>query len=51
MAKLIEPGGVLSDYVDRAVAREGHERAAAIDHREAERLALKPHAGTVSVKV
>ncbi|SAL56221.1 glutathione S-transferase family protein [Caballeronia humi] len=50
MAKLIEPGGALSDYVDRAVARDGHERAAAIDHREAERLSLKPHTGTASVR-
>jgi len=49
MAKLIEPGGVLSEYVDRAVARDGHERAAAIDHREAQRLAL-PHSSDVGVR-
>jgi glutathione S-transferase len=41
MAKLIEPQGVLFDYVERAVAREGYERAAAIDLREAQRLAKK----------
>lgn len=43
VARLIEPQGVLFDYVERAVAREGYERAAAIDHREAERLGLRPH--------
>jgi glutathione S-transferase len=48
MAKLIEPGGALSDYVERAVSREGHERAAAIDRDEAKRVALKPQAGAVS---
>jgi glutathione S-transferase len=32
------------------VARDGHERAAAIDHREAERLSLKPHTGMASVR-
>jgi glutathione S-transferase len=41
MAKLIEPQGVLFDYVERAVAREGYERAMAIDQREAQRLAKK----------
>ncbi len=30
MAKLIEPQDVLFDYVERAVAREGYERAASI---------------------
>lgn len=44
LARLIEPQGVLFDYVERAVARDGYERAAAIDHREAERLGLKAHA-------
>ncbi|SAK41438.1 glutathione S-transferase domain-containing protein [Caballeronia fortuita] len=44
-AKLIEPQGVLFDYVERSLAREGYERASAIDHREAERLALNAHAG------
>jgi glutathione S-transferase len=47
MAKLIEPQGVLFDYVERAVAREGYERAAAIDHREAQRPALKAQTGAV----
>lgn len=47
MAKVIEPQGVLFDYVERSVAREGYERAAAIDHREAERLALKSQTGAV----
>jgi glutathione S-transferase len=47
MAKLIQPEGVLFDYVERAVAREGYERAAAIDHREAERLALRPQMGAI----
>jgi glutathione S-transferase len=46
-AKLIEAGGVLSDYVERAVSREGHERAAAIDRDEAKRMALK-QTGTVA---
>jgi glutathione S-transferase len=36
MARLIEPGGALSDYVARATSREGHERAAEIDRREAQ---------------
>lgn len=44
-AKLIEPQGVLFDYVERSLAREGYERASAIDRREAERLALNAHAG------
>ncbi|WP_244826763.1 MULTISPECIES: glutathione S-transferase family protein [unclassified Caballeronia] len=48
MAKLIAPQGVLFDYVERAVARDSHERAAAIDHREAERLALRPHTGAIT---
>jgi glutathione S-transferase len=47
MAKLIAPEGVLFDYVERAVAREGYERAASIDHREAERLALRPQMGAI----
>jgi glutathione S-transferase len=45
IAKLIEPQGVLFDYVERSLAREGYERASAIDHREAERLALNAHVG------
>lgn len=36
MAKLIEPGGPLSDYVTRATTREGHERAMEIERREAQ---------------
>ncbi|AQG97453.1 glutathione S-transferase [Burkholderia sp. KK1] len=44
-AKLIEPQGVLFDYVERSLAREGYERASAIDRREAERLALNTHVG------
>jgi len=42
IARMIEPQGVLFDYVERAVAREGYERAAEIDHREALRLGLGP---------
>jgi glutathione S-transferase len=38
MAKLIEPGGLLGDYVTRATSRDGHERASAIDRQEAQRL-------------
>ena len=36
MARLIEPGGALSDYVARAISRDGHERAAVIERREAQ---------------
>jgi glutathione S-transferase len=36
---------VLFDYVERSLAREGYERASAIDHREADRLALNTHVG------
>jgi glutathione S-transferase len=45
VAKLIAPQGVLFDYVERSLAREGHERPAAFDRREAGRLALRPHGG------
>jgi glutathione S-transferase len=45
IAKLIEPQGVLFDYVERSLAREGYERASAIDRREAGRLALNAHVG------
>jgi glutathione S-transferase len=45
IAKLLEPEGVLFDYVERSLAREGYERASAIDHREADRLALNTHVG------
>jgi glutathione S-transferase len=38
MAKVLEPGGVLGDYVTRATSRDGHERATAIDRREAQQL-------------
>ncbi|KLU22942.1 glutathione S-transferase [Caballeronia mineralivorans PML1(12)] len=38
MAKLIEPGGVLSDYVARATSREAHERAVSIDKQEAQKV-------------
>ncbi len=41
MAKVIAPEGVLFDYVERSVAREGYERASAIDHQEAVRVAPK----------
>ncbi|MEZ2350646.1 glutathione S-transferase family protein [Caballeronia sp. RCC_10] len=43
LARIIEPQGVLFDYVERAIARDGYERAAKIDRLEAERLGLKPH--------
>jgi glutathione S-transferase len=38
MAKVLEPGGLLGDYVTRATSREGHVRATAIDRREWQRL-------------
>lgn len=45
VAKLIPPEGVLFEYVERSLAREGHERALAIDRREAARLAPAAQAG------
>jgi glutathione S-transferase len=52
MAKLIEPGGVLSDYVARATSREAHERAASIDKQEAQKVpsAASQQTGTASLK-
>lgn len=34
MAKLLEPKGPLGDYVERAVSRDAHARAVAIEQRE-----------------
>jgi len=53
MAKLIEPGGVLSDYVARATSRDAHERAALIDKQEAQKVpsaASQQQTGTASLK-
>jgi glutathione S-transferase len=52
MAKLIEPGGVLSDYVARATSREAHERAALIDKQEAQKVpsTASQQTGTASLK-
>ena len=49
----ISPGGVLSDYVERATSREAHERAVSIDKLEAQKVpsaASQQQTGTVSVK-
>jgi glutathione S-transferase len=43
MAKLIEPKGRFADYVERAVTREGHARALAVEQRELAALG-RPHA-------
>jgi glutathione S-transferase len=34
ISKLLEPAGRLGDYVERAMAREGHARAVAVEQRE-----------------
>jgi glutathione S-transferase len=34
MAKLLEPKGAIGDYVERAVSRDGHVRAVAVEQRE-----------------
>jgi glutathione S-transferase len=34
MAKLLEPKGRIGDYVERAVSRDGHARALAVEQRE-----------------
>ena len=41
VAKLLEPSGRIGDYVERAIAREGHARAMAIEQREIDALKLK----------
>jgi glutathione S-transferase len=42
MAKLIEPGGALSEYVARATSRQAHERAVSIDKAEAQKAPSVP---------
>jgi glutathione S-transferase len=34
MAKLLEPKGRIGDYVERAVSRDAHVRAVAVEQRE-----------------
>ena len=41
VAKLLEPAGRIGEYVDRAIARDAHSRAMAIEQREIEALKLK----------
>ena len=41
VAKLLEPSGRIGEYVERAIAREGHVRAMAIEQREKDALKVK----------
>ncbi|MBN3755840.1 glutathione S-transferase [Paraburkholderia sp. Tr-20389] len=41
VAKLLEPSGRIGEYVERAISRDAHTRAMAIEQREIETLHLK----------